>query len=76
MNINQSRLKTLMIRDKLFLKDLYEGQDLEKKKKVLSFASDLKVIQNLYCSWMSKIPLHILLLSSQLLKSIKCSFAY
>lgn len=43
MNSQHLQLKNLMIRDKLFLKELYEGNDLEKKRKTLNFASDQKV---------------------------------
>ena len=43
MNAQHQQLKNLMIRDKLFLKELYEGTDLEKKRKTLNFASDQKV---------------------------------
>ncbi len=43
MNFQQEQLKNSMIRDKLFLIELYEGEDLEQKKRILNFASDLKV---------------------------------
>jgi hypothetical protein len=43
MNFKQQQLKTQMLRDKEFLKELYEGSDPEKKKTILNFASDLKV---------------------------------
>jgi hypothetical protein len=43
MNIKNEQLKSLMIRDKQFLRELYEGHDPEKKKQILNFASDLKV---------------------------------
>ena len=33
MNVQHQQLKNLMIRDKLFLKELYEGSDIERKKK-------------------------------------------
>jgi hypothetical protein len=43
MNFQQEQLKNSMVRDKLFLKELYEGQDLEQKRRILNFGSDLKV---------------------------------
>jgi hypothetical protein len=49
MNVQQEQLKNSMIRDKLFLKELYEGQDFEKKRRILNSANDLKVhSQNLF----------------------------
>ena len=43
MNVQHEQLKNLMVRDKLFLKELYEGNDLEQKKRILNSASDSKV---------------------------------
>ena len=43
MNVQHEQLKNLMVRDKLFLKELYEGNDIEQKKRILNFASDSKV---------------------------------
>ena len=43
MNVQHEQLKNLMVRDKLFLKELYEGNDVEQKKRILNSASDSKV---------------------------------
>ena len=43
MNVQHEQLKNLMVRDKLFLKELYEGNDIEQKKQILNFASDSKL---------------------------------
>ena len=43
MNVQHEQLKNLMVRDKLFLKELYEGNDIEQKKRILNFASDSKL---------------------------------
>ena len=43
MNVQHEQLKNLMVRDKLFLKQLYEGNDLEQKRRILNSASDSKV---------------------------------
>ena len=36
-------LKSQMIRDKQFLKELYEGSNSEHKKKIINFANDMKL---------------------------------
>ena len=43
MNVQHEQLKNLMVRDKIFLKELYEGNDLEQKRRILNFSSDSKV---------------------------------
>ena len=43
MNTAETQLKGLMLRDKQFLKELYEGSSAELKKKTLTFASDVKL---------------------------------
>ena len=43
MDFKHEQLRNQMLRDKEFLKELYECSDLEKKKTLLNFASDLKV---------------------------------
>lgn len=43
MDFKHEQLKNQMLRDKEFLKELYEGTDSEKKKNILNFASDIKV---------------------------------
>ena len=43
MNVQHEQLKNLMVRDKIFLKELYEGNDLEQKRRILYFSSDSKV---------------------------------
>ena len=53
MNVQHHQLKNLMVREKLFLKELYEGNDLEKKRKTLNFASDQKEYSRL-CNYNNK----------------------
>ena len=43
MNVQHEQLKNLMVRDKIFLKELYEGNNLEQKRRILNFSSDSKV---------------------------------
>ena len=43
MNVQHEQLKNVMVRDKIFLKELYEGNDLEQKRGILNFSSDSKV---------------------------------
>jgi hypothetical protein len=41
--MNRERLKSLLVRDKVFLRELYQGLDFQKKKKVLNAADDTKL---------------------------------
>lgn len=43
MNVTKEQMKTLLIRDKSFLKDLYEGTNIANKKRLIMFASDEKL---------------------------------
>lgn len=43
MNVTKEQMKTLLIRDKPFLKDLYEGTNSLNKKRLLMFANDEKL---------------------------------
>ena len=59
MNVQHEQLKNLMVRDKIFLKELYEGNDLEQKRRILNFSSDSKVAsryidRTLYFFFLSK----------------------
>jgi hypothetical protein len=38
--MNKDRMKSLLVRDKVFLRELYQGQDFIKKKKLLNVAND------------------------------------
>lgn len=40
MSLTQEQMKSLLIRDKQFLKELYEGENLLKKKRLLMFANE------------------------------------
>lgn len=42
-NMNRDQIKSLLIRDKDFLKSLYESNSVARAKNVLSFASDQKL---------------------------------
>ncbi len=41
--MDKETLKNYLIRDKVFLRQLYEGQDKFKNNKILNFASDSKL---------------------------------
>jgi len=41
--MNENQMKPLLLRDKEFLKSLYESQSLSKTKNILNFASDAKL---------------------------------
>jgi hypothetical protein len=41
--MDKETLKSFLVRDKSFLRQLYEGQDKMKNNKILNFASDVKL---------------------------------
>jgi hypothetical protein len=41
--MNKDRMKSLLVRDKAFLRELYQNEDFQKKKRVLNKANDTEI---------------------------------